>query len=121
MGLLEPGPAMLLRIHLGEHDRHGNQPLYQAIVALARDRGLAGATVVRGLEGYGAAGVVHTTRILSASGDLPVIVEIIDQEASIRLLLDELAEMLQGGLITLQPVEIVAHRDGVPGLPAAHR
>lgn len=112
MGLMEPGPAMLLRVFVGERDRHGNQPLYQAIVALARDRGLHGATVIRGLEGYGATGVVHTTRILSASGDLPIVVEIVDREASIRAVLDELAAMLQGGLITLQPVEIVAHRDG---------
>jgi len=104
------GPALLLRIYIGETDQHRGTPLYQAIVLLLRERGIAGATVLRGIEGYGANAHLHTTRILSLSSDLPVLVEVVDDEAAIRGILPELDAMVTDGLITLEPIEVVAYR-----------
>ena len=104
------GPALLVRIYVGEADRHDGHPLYQAIVAFLRERGIAGATVFRGIEGYGANARLHTTRILRLSEDLPVLIEVVDQEDRIRAVLPELDAMIQDGLITLEKVDVVAYR-----------
>ena len=104
------GTGMLVRIYLGESDRWHGKPLYQAIVEHLRSRGLAGATVLRGIEGFGAKQHLHSTRILSLSEDLPVLVEVVDTEDKIRAVLPELDEMLGDGLMTLEKVEIVAYR-----------
>jgi len=104
------GQGLLVRIYVGESDQWHGRPLYQAIVARLRERGLAGATVLRGIEGFGAKAHLHTTRVLRLSEDLPVVVEIVDQEDRIREILPELDEMVGDGLITLERVEVVPYR-----------
>ncbi len=111
------GPALLARIYIGESDRHEGRPLYEAIVALLRERGVAGATVLRGIEGYGRAARLHTTRILRLSEDLPVLIEVIDREDRLRAVLPEIDAMVEGGLITLEHVEVIAYRS--PGTDEA--
>ncbi|HET9852846.1 MAG TPA: DUF190 domain-containing protein [Candidatus Limnocylindrales bacterium] len=104
------GTGLLVRIYIGESDQWHGKPLYQAIVELLRERGLAGATVLRGIEGYGAKAHVHTTRILRLSEDLPVLIEVVDQEDRLRGILPELDGMVADGLITLERVEVIAYR-----------
>jgi PII-like signaling protein len=104
------GTSLLLRMYLGESDQWHGKPLYQAIVERLRERGLAGVTVLRGIEGYGARQHVHTSRILSLSEDLPILIEAVDGEQEIRQVLPEMDEMIDDGLITLERVEVVAYR-----------
>lgn len=104
------GPGMLLRVYIGEKDQSNGVPLYQAIVERLRERGMAGATVLRGIEGFGAHARLHTTRLLRLSEDLPVLIELVDTEQRIRGVLPELDDMVGDGLITLERVEIVAYR-----------
>ena len=104
------GPALVLRVYVGESDHWHGQPLYHAIVELCRSRGIAGATVLRGIEGYGAKAHLHTSRILSLSLDLPIIIEVVDQEDRVRAILPDLDAMVADGLITLAPVEVLAYR-----------
>jgi uncharacterized protein len=104
------GQAMLVRVYIGESDQWQGKPLYQAIVERLRERGLAGATVLRAIEGFGAGAHIHTTRILRLSEDLPVLIETVDQEDRIRAILPELDAMVGDGLITLERVEVVAYR-----------
>ena len=108
-----PQRATLLRLFIGERDRHGHYPLYEAIVRRARERGLAGATVLRGLIGYGRSSVLHTAKILELSDDLPIVVEIVDAEEKIQQFLPELDSMItSSGLITLEQVQVF--RYGAP-------
>ena len=104
------GTGLLARIYVGESDTWRGRPLYEAIVHLLRDRGLAGATVLRGIEGFGAKQHLHTTRILRLSEDLPVLIEVVDVEERVRAVLPELDAMVTGGLITLERVEVIAYR-----------
>jgi uncharacterized protein len=104
------GQGLLVRIYIGESDHWHGRPLYQAIVALLRERGLAGSTVLRGIEGFGANAHLHTSRILALSQDLPILIEVVDQEDRIRAILPELDGMVGDGLITLERVEVVAYR-----------
>jgi uncharacterized protein len=106
------GTGLLVRIYIGESDQWNGKPLYHAIVELLRERGLAGATVLRGIEGFGAKAHLHTTRILRLSEDLPVLVEVVDQEDRVRAVLPELDGMVTDGLITLERVEVIAYRGG---------
>jgi uncharacterized protein len=106
-------PALRLSVHIGESDHHGGQPLYTAIVEAARRTGLAGATVFKGIEGYGAHSVVHAARIIDLSADLPIVVEIVDSEAAIKRFLPALTAMVSDGLITLEDVRIVYRGEGV--------
>jgi uncharacterized protein len=106
------GQGLLVRIYIGESDTWHGRPLYQAIVEHLREKGLAGATVLRGIEGFGAKAHLHTTRILRLSSDLPVLIEIVDQEDRIRAVLPELDTMVSDGLITLEKVEVIAYRAG---------
>ena len=108
------GSGLLVRIYLGESDTLQGRPLYQAIVERLRERGLAGATVLRGIEGFGAKQHLHSTRILSLSEDLPILVEAVDTEEKIRAVLPELDEMLSDGLITLEKVDVISYRAGPP-------
>ena len=108
---MEPGTeAVLLRIFIGESDHWHGRPLHLALVEKAREDGLAGATVLRGMEGFGAKSVIHTTRLLELSGDLPIVVEIVDSEAKIDAFLQNVHEMVEGGLVTLERVRIVFYR-----------
>lgn len=106
------GVGLLVRIYIGENDRWQGKPLYQAIVELLRERGIAGATVLRGIEGFGAKARLHTTRLLRLSEDLPILVEIVDREEHLRAMLPELDDMVADGLITLERVEVIAYRAG---------
>ncbi len=103
--------ARLLRIHVGEADRARRQPLYEVLVAEARAAGLAGATVLRGIESYGASSVVHRSRLVELSEDLPVVVEIVDAEEKVRAFLERVAPLLEeagcGVLMTLETVEVL--------------
>ena len=104
------GPALIVRIYIGEADRHGSKPLYQAIVEMLRERGVAGATVLRGIEGFGANAHLHTTRLLRLSEDLPIVIEAIDEEARLRAVLPDVDAMVGDGLITIEPIEVLAYR-----------
>jgi PII-like signaling protein len=104
------GEGRLVRIFVGESDRFEGRPLYEAIVQLARKEGLAGATVLRGLMGYGANSRIHTTKILRLSEDLPIVVEIVDREERIAQILPRLDQMVGEGLITIERVNVIAYR-----------
>ncbi len=104
------GDGLLLRIFIGELDKHHHTPLYEAIILRARELGLAGATVLRGPMGYGAHSRLHTAKILRLSEDLPVIVEIVDTEKKINAFLPELDKMLGDGLVTLEKVHVITYR-----------
>jgi hypothetical protein len=101
--------ATLLRLFVGERDRHGHVPLYEAIVMKAREQHLAGATVLRGALGYGASSVLHTAKLLELSDDLPIIVEIVDTAERIASFLPILDGMMSSGLITLEKVKVMQY------------
>lgn len=103
------GPGERLTIFIGETDQHHHKPLYTEIVHRAHRAGLAGATVLRGLEGYGASRHIHTTRILSLSEDLPVVVVVVDKPERIDAFLPELDELVTEGLVVREYVEIVKY------------
>lgn len=100
------GEAKLVRIFIGESDRFEGQPLYEALVRRAREMGLAGATVLRGIEGFGASSVLHTARILRLSEDLPIVVELVDAPDKIDAFLETVDGMIREGLVTVERVEI---------------
>src|SRR5574341_1141021 len=102
-----PEDAMLLRIFVGESDRWHHQPLYEAIVLKAREMHLAGATVLRGPMGYGKSSRLHTAKILRLSVDLPLVIEIVDTVDKINSFLPVLDGMMQGGLVTLESIEVI--------------
>jgi hypothetical protein len=106
------GEGRLLRIFIGESDRWKGMPLYEAIVRQAREHGLAGATVQRGIEGFGAHSRVHTAKILRLSADLPIVVEIVDRPEQIDAFLPVLDAMVSEGLMTVETVRIIAYRHG---------
>ena len=104
------GEGTLLRVFIGESDTWHGKPLYDAIVELARKEGLAGATVIRGMEGFGAHSRLHTSRILRLSEDLPVVIEIVDGDEQIDRILPALDEMVEEGMVTVEPVHVIAYR-----------
>ncbi len=107
------GEAELLRIFVGESDKHQGRPLYEVIVEAARQRKLAGATVLRGVLGFGANSRLHTAKILRLSEDLPVVVEIVDEPQKISDLLGELDHLITEGMVTLEKVRVIAYRHSV--------
>ncbi len=107
-----PSEAELLRIFVGESDRHQGRPLYEMIVEEARRRGLAGATVLRGTLGFGAHSRIHTAKILRLSEDLPMVVEIVDKPERIEGFLPYLNEMIDEGLVTREKVGVILYRHG---------
>jgi hypothetical protein len=104
------GEGTLLRVFIGESDTWHGKPLYQAIVERVRAEGLAGATVIRGIEGFGADSRIHTSRILRLSEDLPVVVEIVDTHERIDTVIPLLDEMVAEGMVTREKVQIIAYR-----------
>jgi len=104
------GEGKLVRIFIGESDTWHGKPLYQAIVERVREQGLAGATVIRGIEGFGADSHLHTSRILRLSEDLPVVVEIVDEAERIDAILPLLDEMVEEGMVTVERVHVVSYR-----------
>ena len=105
-----PEDGLLLRIHIGESDRYGRKPLYEAIVHKAKELDLAGATVLRGIMGFGASSRLHTVKFLRLSEDLPLVIEIVDSEEYIDRLLPFLDEVIGEGLITMEKVRIIRYR-----------
>jgi len=105
-----PTESVLLRIFIGESDRHEGVPLHEAIVLKARTLHLAGATVLRGSMGFGRSSRLHTTKILRLSVDLPLIIEIVDSDEKIQAFLPVLDEMMGGGLVTLENVRVIHYR-----------
>jgi PII-like signaling protein len=105
-----PSEAVLLRIFIGESDRWEHKPLYEAIVLAAREVHLAGATVLRGLMGFGKCSRLHTSKILRLSEDLPLVIEIVDSEENINAFLPTLEKMMGGGLVTLEKVKVLHYR-----------
>jgi len=106
------GEGQLLRIFIGENDRWQGKALYEAIVLQARESGLAGATVLRGLMGYGAKSRIHTAKVLRLSEDLPIVVELVDRSDKIAAFLPQLDEMVADGLVTLERVQVITYRAG---------
>jgi PII-like signaling protein len=110
-----PKDAVLLRIFLGEGDKYGGKPLYEAIVMKAREVHLAGATVLRGPMGFGHSSHVHTAKILRLSEDLPFVIEIVDAEHRINAFLPVLDGMMGSGLVTLEKVKVLQYGEGRAG------
>ena len=109
-----PEEAVLLRIFIGEDDRYGRLPLYEAIVLKAREMGLAGATVLRGILGFGKSSHMYAAKILRLSEDLPLVIEIVDGEEKINAFLPTLEKMIDGGLVTMEKVKVLHYRSGEP-------
>ena len=99
--------GMLLRIFIGDSDRHEGKPLHHALVERARAQGLAGATVLHGPMGFGRHSRLHTAKLLELSSDLPVVIEIVDAEAAIERFMEEVDRMVGEGLVTLEKVRII--------------
>jgi len=104
------GERTLMRIHIGERDKYKGRPLYEAIVHLLRRQGFAGATVFRGIMGFGASAGIHSEKVLRLSLDLPIVVECVETEEKIQAVLPELDRMIGGGLITLERARVIAYR-----------
>lgn len=105
-----PKDGMMLRIYIGEADRHGSKPLYEAIILKARELNLAGATVLRGIMGFGAESRIHTAKVLRLSEDLPIVIEVVDTEENITKLMPFLDETVGEGMITLERVNVIKYR-----------
>src|ERR1700720_3211416 len=110
-----PHEAVVLRIFIGESDRHEHKPLYEAIVLKAREAHLAGATVLRASMGFGKSSRLHTAKILRLSMDLPMVIEIVDSEEKIQAFLPVLEKMMGGGLLTMEKVKAIMYRGQHPG------
>lgn len=108
------GERVLMRIHIGERDKHAGKPLYQAIVELLRARHYAGATVFRAVMGFGASSRIRTDRVEVLSLDLPIVVECVETEEKIDAILPELDAMIGGGLITLERARVIMYRPDLP-------
>jgi len=104
------GERVLMRIHVGESDKHGGKPLYQAIVELLRERGFAGATVFRGIMGFGPSAKIHSDRVLRLSMDLPIVIECVDTDEKVQTVIPTIDEMMGGGLITLEKANVIIYR-----------
>lgn len=110
-----PDEGLLLRIFVGETDKYEGKPLYEQIVLKAKKMNLAGATVIRGIMGFGATSRVHTAKLLRLSEDLPVVIELVDTEEKLNQLIPFLDESVDEGLITLEKVQIIKYRHGREG------
>ncbi len=105
------GEQSLMRIFIGESDRYHKRPLYEVLLELFRKEGFAGATVLKGVAGFGANSVLHTDRLLCLSQDLPVVIEVIDSEEKIENIIPQLDSMLQGGMITLEKARVIRYKN----------
>lgn len=104
------GERTLMRIHIGESDKWHGQPLHEAIMQMLRKEGFSGATVLRGVGGYGGTSAYHTDKLLRLSQDLPIVLEVIEAQERIDAILPRLDEMVEGGLITLERVRVILYR-----------
>ena len=112
-----PHESLLLRVFIGESDRFEGKPLYEAIVLKAREQHLAGATVIRGVMGFGRSSRIHTSKILRLSYDMPLVIEIVDSEEKINAFLPILDAMMGGGLVTVEKARVIFYRTGKEGAP----
>jgi PII-like signaling protein len=112
-----PHESLLLRVFIGESDRHEGKPLYEAIVLKAREQHLAGATVIRGAMGFGRSSRIHTSKILRLSYDMPLVIEIVDSEEKINAFLPILDAMMGGGLVTVEKARVIFYRTGKESAP----
>lgn len=110
----ETTDGRLLRIFVGEDDEHDGRPLYEAIVQLLRREGLAGATVFRGIMGFGRSSVLHTAKVMRLSEDLPIVIECVDRVDEIERVLPALDELVAEGLVTVEPTFVYLHRGRMP-------
>lgn len=108
------GEQVLMRVFLGESDRAGKVPLYAALLELFRSKGLAGATILKGVAGFGAHSFIHTANILRLSEDLPLVIEVVDTQEHLDAVLPLVDRMMQGGLITMEKVRVLRYSSG-PG------
>ena len=108
-----PEEGYLLRIFVGESDKVGHRPLYEVIVLKAREAGLAGATVLRGVMGYGKNSILHTAKILRLSEDLPMVIEIVDSLEKVEAFIPTLDDMITDGLVTVEKVRVIHNRSSV--------
>ncbi len=106
------GKAKMLTIYMGEGDRYHHRPLYQVLVERIRKEGLAGATVVRGIEGFGRASRIHTASVLRMSEDLPIVITVVDKEERIDSILPIIDEVVEEGLVILENVDVITYRPG---------
>ena len=104
------GERVLMRVFIGESDKYRGKPLYEALLERFRSKGLAGATVLRGVAGFGASSKMHTDKVLRLSVDLPLIIEVVEREETIQSILADLGEMIGGGLITLEKAKVILYR-----------
>lgn len=104
------GEQILIRIYLGESDRWHHAPLHRAILERLRKEGFAGATVTHGIAGFGARSIIHTAHILDLSTDLPVVIEVVDDQAHADKLVEILDEMLEGGMVTMEKVRVLRYQ-----------
>lgn len=113
------GKAKMLRVHFGENDKWHGRPLFEAIVERCREMDIAGATVFRGIEGYGASTLIHRYRLFRQEADLPIMVSIVDTEEKIKMLFPTLDQMVNEGLIAISDVEVIryVHQDGFRSQP----
>ncbi|MDT8421376.1 MAG: DUF190 domain-containing protein [Desulfuromonadales bacterium] len=105
-----PGERTLMRIFIGESDRWQKKPLHEALIELFRQEGFAGATVLKGVAGFGAQSIVHTDKLLTLSRDLPLVVEVVDSEERIQAVLPRLDEMIRSGMVTLEKARVIQYR-----------
>jgi PII-like signaling protein len=103
------GEQVLMRIFIGESDRFGGRPLFEALVEMFRREGVAGATVLRGVAGFGAHSVYHTDRLLDLSSDLPLVVEVVDSREKLDAVMPRVDEMMDGGMVTLEKVTVTRY------------
>jgi PII-like signaling protein len=108
------GERVLMRIHIGERDKHNGKPLYEEIVDILRKKKYAGATVFRGIIGFGASSRVHREHIFGLSLDVPIVIECVETEERIRTVLPELDQIISGGMITLERARVIMYRPHQP-------
>ena len=106
------GEQVLMRVFIGESDQWERRPLYGALLELFRAKGLAGATVLRGIAGFGPDSIIHKAGILRLSADLPIVIEVVDEEARLEAVLPEVDRMMTGGLITMEKVRVIRYAPG---------
>jgi hypothetical protein len=104
------GENLLLRIYIAEGDRYANRPLYEALVEMLRKEGFAGATVLRGVCGFGAHSVYHSQKLLDLSADLPLIIEAVESEEKVNSVMPRIDAMMSGGMITMEKVKVIRYR-----------
>ena len=105
------GEQVLMRIFIGESDRHGRTPLYEALLELLRKEGIAGATVLRGISGFGAHHVCHTQKLLDLSANLPLVIEVIDSKEKLDAVMPLIDGMMEGGMITLEKATVIRYSE----------